>query len=29
VAGPLIASLFLWLYPGELRTLFALTLIQA
>ena len=27
VAGPLIASLFLWFYPGELRTLFALTLI--
>ena len=27
VAGPLIASLFLWLYPGELRTLFAMTVI--
>jgi MFS family permease len=27
VAGPLIASLFLWFYPGEYRTLFALTII--
>lgn len=27
VAGPLIASLFLWLYPGELRALFALTIV--
>jgi predicted MFS family arabinose efflux permease len=27
VAGPLIASLFLYFYPGEYRTLFALTLI--
>jgi MFS family permease len=27
VVGPLIASLFLWFYPGEYRTLFALTII--
>jgi MFS family permease len=27
VAGPLAASLFLWLYPGDLRTLFALSVI--
>lgn len=27
VIGPLLASIFLWFYPGEYRTLFALTLI--
>lgn len=27
VAGPLLASLFLWFHPGEYRTLFALTLV--
>lgn len=27
IVGPSVASLFLWLYPGEYRTLFALTII--
>ncbi len=27
IVGPLLASLFLWFYPGEYRTLFALTLV--
>ena len=27
VVGPLIGALFLWFYPGEYRTLFALTII--
>jgi len=27
VIGPLFATIFLWLYPGEYRTLFALTLV--
>jgi len=27
VVGPVVASLFLWFYPGEYRTLFALTII--
>jgi MFS family permease len=27
VVGPVVASLFLWLYPGEYRTLFALTIV--
>ena len=27
VVGPLVAAAFLWLYPGEYRTLFALTII--
>lgn len=27
IAGPALASLFLWLYPGEYRTLFALTIV--
>src|SRR5919197_4883098 len=27
VVGPMLASLFLWFYPGEYRTLFALTIV--